>query len=324
MTKRLTSLLAACAAMALLAQPQSATAQDKYPDKPIRFVVPFAPGGFADITMRIVAEKLNDRLGQRVIIDNRPSGGGVAAAQAVATSPADGYTLILLANGTAISVSLFKQLPFDPVKDFVPISSFAYFDVLLLVNGASPIKTVADLLAEAKKQDGKMNIGTINPGSTQNLSAELFKSTAKMPAQIVPFRGSPDIQVALLRNDITLGFESYAALKGAIDDKQIRAIASSGPTRSLPDVPTVQEAGVPGYEVLGWNALFAPAGTPPAVVEFLNKEIVAIGNMPDVKAKIKELGGEARPSTPQEIGDRLKADIAKWAKVIDDAGIEKK
>ena len=297
-----------------------AAAQSDFPAKPIRLIVPFAPGGLADITMRIVGE----RLGQRIIIDNRPSGGGVAAAQAVAQAPADGYTLIVFTNGTAISVGLFKALPFDPIKDFVPISSVAYFDILLLVNNSSPIKTVQDLLKEAKAHGSAMNIGTINPGSTQNLSGELFKSAAGIAATIVPFRTSGEVQIALVRNDITVGFESYAALKGAIDDKQICAIASSGATRSLPNVPTVQETGALDYEVTGWNAIFAPAGTPKDVVAKLNSEIVAIMAMPDIRKRILDLGTEPKASTPAEIEARLKADIVKWSGVIERAGIEKR
>ncbi|HWM49517.1 MAG TPA: tripartite tricarboxylate transporter substrate binding protein [Xanthobacteraceae bacterium] len=300
-----------------------ATAQT-FPDKPIRLIVPFAAGGLADITMRIVGEKLSERLGQRIIIDNRPSGGGIAAAQAVAQSPADGYTLIVLTNGTAISVSLYKALPFDPVKDFVPISSVAYFDLVLLVDGKSPIKNVKDLLATARSMGGKMNIGTINPGSTQNLSAELFKSVAGIDALIVPFRSSPEVQTALLRGDITVGFESYAALKGAIDDGQLRAIATSGTNRSLPNIPTVKESGVPNYEVVGWNAIFAPAGTPADVVAKLNKGINEVVALPEVKQRILDLGTEPRASTPQEILARLQTDIKKWGAVIEQAKIEKR
>jgi len=300
-----------------------ATAQT-FPDKPIRLIVPFAAGGLADITMRIVGEKLSERLGQRIIIDNRPSGGGIAAAQAVAQSPADGYTLIVLTNGTAISVSLYKALPFDPVKDFVPISSVAYFDLVLLVDGKSPIKNVKDLLATARSMGGKMNIGTINPGSTQNLSAELFKSVAGIDALIVPFRSSPEVQTALLRGDVTVGFESYAALKGAIDDGQLRAIATSGTNRSLPNIPTVKESGVPNYEVVGWNAIFAPAGTPADVVAKLNKGINEVVALPEVKQRILDLGTEPRASTPQEILARLQTDIKKWGAVIEQAKIEKR
>jgi tripartite-type tricarboxylate transporter receptor subunit TctC len=319
--------IAACFLTAVLvtgAALSDARAQSDFPNKPIRLIVPFAPGGLADITMRIVGEKLGDRLGQRIVIDNRPSGGGVAAAQAVATAPADGYTLIVFTNGTAISVGLFKALPFDPVKDFVPVSSVAYFDLLLLVNASSPIKAAGDLLTLARARGGQMNIGTINPGSTQNLSAELFKATAGIDATIVPFRGSPEVQAALMRDDITVGFESYAALKGAIDDKQIRAIASSGATRSLPDIPTVRETGALDYEVTGWNAIFAPAGTPPEIVAKLNKEIVAVMAMPDVQKRILELGIEPKASTPDEIAARFKADIVKWGRVIEQAKIEKR
>jgi len=300
-----------------------ATAQT-FPDKPIRLIVPFAAGGLADITMRIVGEKLSERLGQRIVIDNRPSGGGIAAAQAVAQSPADGYTLIVLTNGTAISVSLYKALPFDPVKDFVPISSVAYFDLVLLVDGKSPIKNVKDLLATARSMGGKMNIGTINPGSTQNLSAELFKSVAGIDALIVPFRSSPEVQTALLRGDITVGFESYAALKGAIDDGQLRAIATSGTNRSLPNIPTVKESGVSNYEVVGWNAIFAPAGTPADVVAKLNKGINEVVALPEVKQRILDLGTEPRAGTPQEILARLQSDIKKWGAVIEQAKIEKR
>jgi tripartite-type tricarboxylate transporter receptor subunit TctC len=313
----------AVAALILVAGPD-ARAQSDFPNKPIRLIVPFAAGGLADITMRIVGEKLGDRLGQRIVIDNRPSGGGVIAAQAAATSPPDGYTLIVFTNGTAISVGLFKALPFDPVKDFVPVSSVAYFDLLLLVNGNSPIKTVADLLADARSQGQLFNIGTINPGSTQNLSAELFKSTAHIDATIIPFKSSPEVQIALARDDIRVGFESYAALKGVIDDGQIRAIASSGVTRSLPNIPTVRETGALDYDVVGWNAIFAPAGTPPEIVAKLNKEIAAVMDMPDVKKRILDLGTEPKASTPEEIEARLKLDIAKWADVIATAKIEKR
>lgn len=317
-------LFAAAFAAAMLLSPHSAGAQANYPDKPIRLIVPFGAGGLADITMRIVGEKLSERLGQRIVIDNRPGGGGVVAGQAVASAAPDGYTLIVFTNGTAISVGLFKSLPFDPVKDFVPVSSVADFDLLLLVGANSPIKNVQDLLAAAKAGGGKMNLGTINAGSTQNLSAELFKSTAGIDATIVPFRGSPEVQVAVMRGDINVGFESYAALKGSIDDGQLRPIASSGATRSLPNVPTVRESGVPSYEVTGWNAIFAPAGTPPAIVAKLNKEIVAVLDMPDVKKRILELGTGPHSSTPEEILARMKSDIAKWEAVIEQAHIEKK
>jgi tripartite-type tricarboxylate transporter receptor subunit TctC len=267
---------------------------------------------------------LSDRLGQRVIVDNRIGGGGIVAAQAVTSSPADGYTLFVLATGTAISVALFKSLPFDAVKDFTPISSVSYFDLLLLVNGKSPIKTLDDLLAEARTRGDRMNIGTTIPGSAQNLAGALFKATAGIKATLVPFRSSPDVLVALLRDDITVAIESYAALRSAIDDGQIRPIASSGTARTLPNVPTSREAGMPAFEVVGWNALFAPAGTPPEVIAQLHKAIGDVVAMPDFRKRVVELGGIPQASTAEELAERLRTDIKKWNAIIDQAGIERK
>jgi putative tricarboxylic transport membrane protein len=295
-----------------------------YPDRPIRLVIGLAAGGIGDITMRIVADKLGERLGQRIVIDNRPGAGGIPAAQAVINAAPDGYTLATLFNGTAISVSLFNAMPFDVVKDFSPISSVALFDLLLLTKASSPIRSVADLVAEAKARGGGLNIGTVNPGTTQHLSAELFKATTGIEATIVPFRSSSEVLTALLRDDVTIAFETYAALKGAIDIGQIRPIASSGPTRSLPDVPTVRESGVPTFEVTAWNGIFAPAKTPQAIIDLLNRHIVEVVAMPDVRKRILELGTEPRSSTPAELGARLHGDIAKWAAVIEQAHIEKK
>jgi tripartite-type tricarboxylate transporter receptor subunit TctC len=315
---------AAGALLLLFAFVQSASAQSDYPNRPIRLIVGFGAGGLADITMRIVAERLSERLGQRVVIDNRPGAGGVVAAQAAAGAPPDGYTLIVLSIGTAISVSLLKSLPFDPVKDFVPISSVAYFDLLLLVNANSPMKSLGDLLAAARSRGNAMNFATINPGSSQNLSAELFKTAAGIDATIVPYRTTPETLVALTRDEVGVVFESYAALKGAIDAGQVRPIASTGTKRSLPDVPTAQESGLKDYDVVGWNAIFAPAGTPPGVVSLLNRHINEVVALPDVQKRILDLGTEPRASTPAELGALLTNDIRKWAAVIEQAKIEKR
>jgi tripartite-type tricarboxylate transporter receptor subunit TctC len=301
-----------------------AIAAEAFPAKPIRIIIGFGAGGHADITMRILSDKHGERLGQRVIVENRPGAGGVVAAQAVASSAADGYTLLVLSIGTAISVSLIKSLPFDPTKDFVPISSVAGFDLLFLVKADSPIKTLQDLLAEAKKRGSAMNIATINAGSSQNLSAELFKTTAGINATIVPYRTTPETLIALTRGDVTMVMESYAALKGAIDAGQVRAIASSGPKRSLPNVPTAQESGLKDYDVTGWNALFAPVGTPPDVVALLNKNIGDVLKMPDVQKRIHDLGTDVMGSTPDELGKLLRDDIAMWGAVIQRAGIERR
>src|ERR1700761_9371034 len=205
----------ALAALSLLAAP---TAEAAYPDKPVRIVLPFAAGGVADITARIVAEKLGDKLGQRFYIENQAGAGGIAAARTVISSPPDGYTLALLSNGTAVSVSLFEKLPFDPLKDFAPISSLGFFDFLLCTGADSPFKTLADFVAAAKAKPGTLNVGTINVGSTQNLSAELFKTAAGIDFTIIPYRGTPEIMVALLQGNVALAVEGYSAMKGNLAD----------------------------------------------------------------------------------------------------------
>ena len=310
------------AALSLLAAP---AAQAAYPDKPVRIVLPFAPSGVADITARIVAEKLGDKLGQRFVVENQAGAGGITAARTVISSPPDGYTLALLSNGTAVSVSLFKKLPFDPLKDFAAISSLGTFDFIFATSADAPYKTLADFVAAAKEKPGTLNVGTISVGSTQNLSAELFKTAAGVDFAIIPYRGTPEIQVGLLQGNVALMIDSYSSMKGNIASGKLRALASSGPKRSetTPDIATVAEGGVAGYDVVSWNALFAPSGTPPEIIKTLNDALKEILADADVKKRMLDLGIEARASTPQEISDRLKADIEKWSKVIDKAGISK-
>ncbi len=311
------------ATFALWADP--AKAQGGYPNKAVRIVLPFAAGGVADITARIVAEKLGDRLGQRFYVENQPGAGGIAAARTVIASPPDGHTLALLSNGTAVSVSLFKKLPFDPLKDFTPISSLGFFDFILATGANSAFKTLGDFIAAAKAKPGALNVGTINVGSTQNLSAELFKTAAGIDFTIIPYRSTPEIQVALLQGDIALVVDSYSAMKGNLADNKFRALASSGPRRSesTPDIATLRESGVADYDVVSWNALFAPAGTPPEIVNTLNGALREILADAGVKKRLLELGIEAKAGTPQEIADRLKSDIDKWQKVIEKAGIQR-
>jgi tripartite-type tricarboxylate transporter receptor subunit TctC len=317
--------LAALALCALAASPHQARAEATYPDKSVRIVLPFAAGGVADITARIVAEKLGDKLGQRFYVENQAGAGGIAAARTVISSPPDGYTLALLSNGTAVSVSLFKKLPFDPLRDFEPISSLGFFDFVFATGAGSEFKTLADFIAAAKAKPGALNVGTINIGSTQNLSAELFKTAAGIDFTIIPYRATPEIQVSLLQGDIALMIDSYSSMKGNLADKKFRALASSGSARSesTPDVATVRESGVADYDVVSWNALFAPAGTPPDIVDKLNGALRDILADAEVKKRLIELGIEAKAGTPQEISARLKSDIDKWQKVIEKAGIQK-
>ncbi len=307
-----------------LAVPQrQAGAESHYPSKPVRIVLPFAAGGVADITARVIAEKRGGKLGGRFYIENQPSAGGIAAARTVISSAPDGHTLALLSNGTAISVSLFSHLPYDPLKDFAPISSLGYFDFVFATGAESGFKTLTDFIVAARAKPGELNVGTINIGSTQNLSAELFKTAAGIDFTIVPYRGTPELLVSTLQGNLALMIDSYSSMKGNLAEGKIRALASSGPARSesTPELSTVQESGVAGYDVVSWNALFAPAGTPPEIVKTLNQALQEILAEPEVKRRLLELGIEARASTPEEISARLKSDIDKWQKVIERAGI---
>lgn len=309
----------AAAASVLLAP--AALAQGTYPDKPIKIIVPFGPGGLADITTRVTAEKLSSLIGQQLVVINQPGANGVTAAKASLAGPADGYNLILFANSTSIAAAQAATLAFDPIKEFVPVSSLGYFDFLFLTAGNSPYAKLADFIAAAKASPGKLNIGTINVGSSQNLSAVLFKRLADIDVSIVPFRTSPEVLTAVLRGDVQIAVEGFGSSKGLLADKQLRVLASTGTKRSAPDVPTAQEAGVSGFVVDSWNAIFAPAGTPPSAIAYLNKSIAAALADPVVKAKFADLGIDARGGTPDEIGKRLADDIAKWSDVITKAGI---
>lgn len=313
-------LLTALAGAAGVIAPGAVRAQDKYPSQPIRIVVPFGPGGLADLSTRLVAQKLGEKLKQSVVIDNRPGAGGVVAAQSVLGAPHDGYTLILFSNGTTIATSLL-QLPYEPQSDFVPVSSLAYFDLNLLVAKNSPFADLRSLLAEGRRR--QLTFGSINPGSTQHLSGELFKSVAKLDATLVPFKTSGEVQTALHRGDVDVGFESYAALRGGIDGGLLRALATTGPTRTawLPQVPTVKEAGLAGYEVTGWNALYAAKGTPEAVVNTVNAAMREIMAAPEVRTRLLGMGVDPKASTPAEMAAVFERDRRKWAQVIQQANI---
>jgi putative tricarboxylic transport membrane protein len=316
--------LGASVAVAGFTLPRLARAQS-YPTRPIRFVIPFAAGGVADITSRLAVDKLGEKLGQRFVIENTPGPGGIAAARSVLSAPADGYTLGLVTNGTSISVAIYNSLPFDPVKDFEPISILGYFDLVFATNSESQFRTLGDFIKAAKASPGKLNVGTINVGGTQNLAAELFKSSANLDFQIIPYRGTPEIIIALLRNDVNMMIDFYAPMKGALTDKKIRGIATSGVARTsyLSDVPTVSEAGVPGYEVTSWNGMFAPHGTPRDVISILNKALHEALVIPEVKSRYLKLGVEAKASSPEELMSRLTGDIKKWGAVIERAHIPK-
>jgi tripartite-type tricarboxylate transporter receptor subunit TctC len=318
--------IAAVSASALVPlRPGSSQAQASYPTRPVRVILPFAAGGQADITSRLVAERLTEKLGQRFVIENQPGPGGIVAARSVLSAAPDGYTLGLATNGTSISVAIYNALPFDPVKDFVTISTLGYFDLVFATNSESPFRTLPDFIKAARDEPGKLNIGTIAIGSTQELGAELFKASAKLAVQIVPYRTTPDVIVGLFRNDVQLMVDFYAPMQSALEQNRIRAVATSGAARTeyLSAVPVVNEAGVPGYEVTAWNGLFAPKGTPTAIVELINRTVRDIMAIPDIKTRFASLGIAAQASTPEELKARMQGDIGKWAAVIERAGIPK-
>ncbi len=314
--------MAAGAAAVLL--PWRAHAQ-AFPNKPLKIVVPNAAGGAADITARTVGQKLADALGQPVVIDNRPSAGGVVAGEAVARAPADGHTLLLVSSGTAVSAALFKSLPFDTVKDFAPVSLLATFDLGIVVAQDSRFKTLAELVAYGRANPGKLNIGTPQIGTTQNLAAELFKSTAGIEAQIVPFNGTPPVITAVRGGQLDAMVDILGPLMTQINGRALRPLAVLGARRAqqLPDVPAAREAGgsLAAFDVGSWNGLAVPAGTPADAVARLSREVNAALSLPDVKAKLLELNLVAQGSTPEQLAQHLQADIRRWGGVIEKAKI---
>jgi tripartite-type tricarboxylate transporter receptor subunit TctC len=301
----------------------SAAAQSGYPDRPVRIITPYGPGGIADVTMRTIAQKLTQRLGRQFIVDNRPGAGGIIAAKAATSAPPDGYTLFQIGNGAAISKSLFRALPFDVERDFTPISLTAQFDLVLVTRPNSPLKNVRDIIAAARTHPGQLNFGAIAAGSTQNLSAELFRIASQIDVEIITYRTTPELLTALLRADVDVGFDYYPGFDAALADHRLVAIATTGGRPSLSNVPTVHDSGIPDYVVTGWNALAGPAGIPDDIVAILNREINAVLALPDVQARTRAFGMDAHGTTPQELRERMQHDIEKWAAVIEKVGIEK-
>jgi len=303
-------------------------AQTGFPSKPIKIVVPNAAGGAADITARTIGQKLAEALGQAVVIDNRASAGGIVAGELVAKAEPDGHTMLLISSGTAVSASLFKTLPFDTLKDFAPVSKLASFDLVLCVAEGGRFKTLADLLDYARANPGKLNIGSPQVGTTQNLAAELLVSSAGLQAQIVPFNGTPPVITALRGGNLDAMVEILGPVMGQIKSGALRPLAVLSDRRgaALPDVPAVREVGgsLAQFQASSWNGLAVPAKTPREVVLRLNKELQAILAMPDVKARLSDLSLYAQGSTPEQVGEILQADIKRWADVIARAKIEKK
>jgi len=310
---------------ALLACVGSGALAQTYPAQPVKMLVPYAAGGVGDITARVLAQRLSQTLGQQVIIDNRPSAGQIVATEAAMKAEPDGYTLLWLNQGHAVSASLFKSLPYDPVRDFAPISTVGFFGLALLVNSDSPYRSVKDFIAAAKATPGRLNVGTTSIGGTQFIAAELFKSMAGLEFQTVPFKATPAIITAVKGKDLDAMVEILAPVIPQIKSGSLRALGVTFDRRfaGLPEVPTIAEAGVPGYEASAWNGVAAPARTPRAVIERLNKEIGAAVAVPEVSQRLQDLGVDARASSPEALRELLISETAKWKAVVERAKIEK-
>jgi putative tricarboxylic transport membrane protein len=317
--------LLAAACQAGLSRAASAQAADGYPNRPVQLIIAYGPGTVGDVSMRILADKLTNTLGRSFVVENRPGAAGVIAAKAAVMAAPDGYTLLLTGNSYAISTAWFKSVPYDALKDFAPISIVASFDFFVAVKKGSNFKSMQDVLAYAKANPGKLNIATLSPGTTQNLAVELLKVAAGVNVTAVPFRSSPEAANALLRDDVHIDMDSYAALRPFIDSAQVEVIASTGRKRAafLPNVPTVIESGLPNFDVSSWNGIAAPAGVPGPIIAKLNKAVNDSLQTPEAQATGQKLGMEMRGSTPGELQDRLKSDIVKWSDLIEKAHIPK-
>ncbi len=325
MTKaqRLTSVLAcvsglssACATLAL--------AQSNYPTRPIRVIVPFSPGGGSDVTARFLGARLSDRFGQPMVVDNRPAASGIAGADIVAKATPDGYTLLLVFSTHAQSAQLFNKLPYDPIKDFAPITLVISTPLGMMLTPSVPAKTVKEFIAHAKANPGKLNYGSSGPGSSPHLAAELFTSMAGIQMTHVPYKGVAPIVTAQLGNEVQFSFANMFSTMGHWKAGRLRLVAHSGLKRmaAIPDLPTIDESGVPGYEASIWYGYMAPAKTPRPIVDKLYKEITAIVNTPEVRKTFVEQVTEPVVNTPEEFAKVIQADAEKWGAIGKRLGVK--
>jgi tripartite-type tricarboxylate transporter receptor subunit TctC len=317
--KRLATLATGAA---MLAAATLACAQD-YPTKPIRIVVPYAPGGPADLVSRMIGSRLNEAWKQPVIVDNRPGGNTITGAEVAAKAAPDGYTLFVPFVGTlAINPSMYPKLPYDPLKDYAPITLIATLPLILVVTPSLPANSVKELIALAKTQPGKLSFGSSGVGQASHLGAELFKSMAGTDMTHVPYRGNALAVADVVGGQISLIFDGMTSSLPLVRSGKLKALAISTAKRSLavPDLITVAEAGVPGYDVGSWVGILTSAGTPRAIVDKLNREIVAYLEMPATRERLLQMGLELQTSTPQGFHDYIRSEIAKWSKVVKESG----
>ncbi len=302
----------------------NANAQE-WPSKPIRWIVPFPPGGAMDVIARALADKSSKSLGQAIIVENKPGAGGNIGAELVARSDVDGYTMIITSIGMATNKFLYPKLPYDPVKDFSPVSLVAVVPNVLVTNATQPnVKTVSDVIANAKAQPGRLTYASAGNGTSIHLAGEVFTSLAKIDMQHIPYKGSGPAVTDLIGGQVNYMFDSITSAKPHIASGKIRAIGltTTKRSKSLPGVPTIAESGLPGYDVTPWFAVFVPSGTPAPIIKKLNKALVSSLESPEIKEKFENIGAEPVGSSPEETAKYLNKEIERWGKVISTNGIK--
>jgi tripartite-type tricarboxylate transporter receptor subunit TctC len=300
-----------------------AAAAERYPQRPIRLIVAFAPGGSADVVARIVGQKLSEAVGQQVIIDNRPGAGGNLSAEIAARAAPDGYTLYMSSASLVVNVSLYRKVAYDPVRDFAPVTLLASAQNVLVAHPSVPVRSVKELIVLARKTPGRINYASTGSGTSGHLAMELFRSMAGIDMTHVPYKAVGQAQVDLLAGQVSLWFPTIPGALPHIKAGKMIALAVSGAKRSpaLPDVPTVAEAALPGFEASTWYPILAPAKTSPAIVEQLNRQLVAIVTAPQVREQLLQAGVEPIGSSPQALADHIRVELAKWAKVVQVSGV---
>jgi tripartite-type tricarboxylate transporter receptor subunit TctC len=295
-----------------------------YPNKPIRLIVPSGAGGITDILARIIGQKLTEAWGQQVLVDNRVGASGTIGSDMVAKASPDGYTLLMVYPTHPVNPSLYAKLPYDTINDFAPITMVSAVNLVLVVNPTVPARNLKELIDLAKAKPGALNYGAVGEGSLGHLAAEVFRSMAGIKIVHVPYRGAPQVTTALLGNEVQMFFDVTITAIPQMKAGKVRglAVTSSKRATALPELPTMAEAGLPGYEVIGWNGILAPAGTPAPVIRKLHAEIVRILNSPEMRARLAADAVEPIGNTPEEFAAVIKADVAKWAKVVKEAGMK--
>ncbi len=312
------SRVAALGVLALAASFCTAALAQDYPNRPVKIIVPFAAGGPADVYARVLAQRLQESLGQPFVVDDRPGGGSIVGTDAAAKSTPDGYTLLIMSNTHTVNESLMPNKPFALLRDFMPVAPINYSDLVMVVHPSVPAKTLGEFIALAKAQPGKLNYASSGPGTPYHMAGELFKAMAGVDIVHVPYRGSSGARTDILGGQVQMMFDAVTTMSEHVKAGQVRALGTSGKVRSsvLPDVPTVSEAGVPGYETTIWLGVIAPKGTPSAIVNRLNAEITRIVSRPEVRSDWAKQGAVAMAMTPDEFGKYIADDIVKWERIV--------